>query len=176
MTVTRLIARPLLASIFVMGGVNALKNSKPLAAKAKPLTDKITPLLKSAAPSAPIPTDPQTLVRINAATQIAAAAALATGRAPRLASGVLAASLVPTTLAGHAFWEETDPTAKATQKLNFVKNLSLLGGLLLSTVDTDGKPGVAWRARRAASDVGREARHLRKTARLEAKLAAKSLG
>ena len=28
---------------------------------------------------------------------------------------------------------------------------------MLAAVDTEGKPGVAWRARRAASDVRREA-------------------
>ena len=66
-------------------------------------------MLFRSAPQVPIPSDPQTLVRVNAAVQIAAAAALATNRAPRLSSTVLAASLVPTTLAGHRFWEETDP-------------------------------------------------------------------
>jgi hypothetical protein len=47
----------------------------------------------------------------------------------------------------------------------------MLGGLLLAGVDTEGKPGVAWRARHAATDVRREARHLAKGARREAKLA-----
>ena len=66
-----------------------------------------------------------TIVRINAGLQIVAAAALATGRAPRLSSTVLAASLLPTTIAGHAFWREQDPGAKATQRLNFFKGVSL---------------------------------------------------
>ena len=43
-------------------------------------------------------------------------------------------------------------------------------GLLLAGVDTEGKPGVAWRARRAARDVRREAKVLAKDARHEAKL------
>ena len=110
-------------------------------------------------------------MRINAGAQLLAAAALATGRAPRLSATVLAASLVPTTLAGHAFWDETDPQAKATQRLQFMKNTSILGGLLLAGVDTEGKPGLAWRARRAAADVRREARQVAKDARREAKLA-----
>ena len=46
---------------------------------------------------------------------------------------MLAASLVPTTLAGHRFWEETDPQAKAMQRLQFAKNTSVLGGLLLAS-------------------------------------------
>lgn len=171
MTVTRLIARPLMASMFVVGGVNALRNADALAAKASPVTDKVIPLARRAVPSAPIPTDAKTLVRVNAAAQLLAAAALATGRAPRLASTVLAASLVPTTVAGHRFWEESDPGARTNQQIHFFKNLSMLGGLLLAGVDTEGRPGIAWRARHAATDVRREARHLAKDARREARLA-----
>jgi len=47
----------------------------------------------------------------------------------------------------------------------------MMGGLLLAGVDTEGKPGVAWRARRAARDVRREARHLQQQARAEARVA-----
>ena len=42
---------------------------------------------------------------------------------------------------------------------------------MIAAGDTDGKPGVAWRARRAAKDARRETRHLAATARREAKLA-----
>lgn len=171
MTITRLLARPMLASIFVAGGINAIRNTEGHASKAKKVTDKVVPAAQKAAPALPIPTDPATLVRINAGAQILAAAALATGRAPRLSAGVLAASLVPTTLAGHSFWDETDPQARATQRLQFFKNTSVLGGLLLAAVDTEGKPGLAWRARRAAADVRREAKQVAKDARREAKLA-----
>jgi putative oxidoreductase len=171
MTITRLLARPMLATIFVAGGVNALRNTEGHAAKAKKVTDKVVPAAQKAAPQVPIPTDPATLVRINAGAQILAAAALATGRAPRLSASVLAASLVPTTLAGHAFWNETDPQARNAQRLQFYKNTSVLGGLLLAAVDTEGRPGLAWRARRAAADVRRETRHVAKQARREAKLA-----
>ena len=104
MTITRLLARPMLATIFVVGGANALRKTEAHAEKAKKVTDKVVPLAQQAAPSLPIPSDPATLVRINAGAQILAAAALATGRAPRLSATVLAASLVPTTLAGHRFF------------------------------------------------------------------------
>ncbi len=100
-----------------------------------------------------------------------AALALATNRMPRISSAVLAATLVPTTAAGHRFWEEKEPaTKKAMQRVQFFKNASIMGGLLLAAVDTEGKPGLAWRARRAASDVRREARVLAKDARHQAKL------
>ncbi|WP_372735818.1 DoxX family protein [Nocardioides sp.] len=171
MTLSRVIARPMLASMFLLGGVNALRNAQQQAERAKPVTDRLVPLAQKAAPAVPVPSDPVTLVRINAVAQVGAGLALATGRAPRLSAAVLAASLVPTTAAGHRFWEEQDPTKRAQQRVHFFKNLSIFGGLLIASGDTDGKPGVAWRARRAATDARKEARHLAASARREAKLA-----
>ena len=43
------------------------------------------------------------------------------------------ASLVPTTLSVHSFWEAPEAERPA-QKIQFLKNLSMLGGLLLATV------------------------------------------
>ena len=173
MTATRVIARPLLASMFVVGGVNALRNAPALAQKAKPVTDRLRPALEKAFPQASVlPEDPESLVRVNGAAQVVAGAALATGRVPRLSSAVLFLTLAPTTAAGHRFWEESDPEARANQQIHFFKNLSMLGGLLLASVDTEGRPGLAWRARHGARAARREARHLKR----EAKLAAKSIG
>ncbi len=172
MTFTRLLARPMLASMFLVGGANALRNAPALAAKARPVTQKLTPLAEKAVPQAPVPSDPVTLVRVNAVAQILAGLTLATGRAPRLSAAVLAATLVPTTAAGHRFWEEEDPAQRSNQRIHFFKNVSMLGGLIIAGVDTEGRPGVAWRARRAAQDARREARHLAATARREARLAA----
>jgi len=175
MTLTRLIARPMLASMFVAGGVHALKNAEARAIRAKPVIDTVVPMVQMVAPGAPIPTDPKTLVRINAGVQVLTGLALATGRAPRLSAFALAATLVPTTLASHRFWEESDPDSKANQRVHFFKNVSMMGGLLLAGVDTEGKPGLAWRAKHGVSDVRREAKHLRKAARREARLVAKSV-
>ncbi len=175
MTPTRLLARPMLASMFLAGGINALRHTDQLAARARPAVDKTVPKIQQALPDLPIPSDPKTLVRANAAVHLLGGLALATGRVPRLSALALAASMVPTTLVGHPFWEASDPTTRATQRVEFFKNLSMVGGLLLAGVDTEGRPGLAWRARRAAADASRGARQLRKTARREAKLAAKSV-
>jgi putative oxidoreductase len=172
MTVTRLIARPMLATMFVVGGLDSLRNAKEKADAAAVVTDRVVPLAEKVAPQLPIPSDPATLVRLNGAAQVAAGLLLATGKAPRLSSTVLAATLVPTTAAGHRFWEVEDPAQRAGQKVHFFKNVSMLGGLMIAAVDTEGRPGVAWRARRAAKDARREARHLAAAARREAKLAA----
>ena len=41
----------------------------------------------------------------------------------------------------------------------------MFGGLLIAAVDTEGKPGVAWRAQHAVGSARREAKHLRREAK-----------
>ncbi len=171
MTAIRLIARPMLASMFVIGGLDSVRNPSGKVPKAEKVTEQVPTIAAKIAPGLPVPTDPATLVRINGAVQVVAGLALATGRAPRLSALALAASLAPTTYAGHPFWEEKDKSARSMQRTQFFKNVSMMGGLLIAGVDTEGRPGVAWRARRAARDVRREAKVLARQARTEARLA-----
>ncbi|WP_139980789.1 DoxX family protein [Nocardioides litoris] len=163
MSLSRLVARPLIASGILYGAQGVLRNPAPVAPKAAPVTDKIVPAAQRA--GLPLPEDTVQLVRLNAAAQIVGALAIGTGRAPRLGAAIVAASLVPTTIAGHAFWAESDPAAKKTHTLQFFKNLTMIGSLIVVAGDTDGKPGVAWRTRRAAKDAQREAKHLRTVAK-----------
>ena len=169
MAISRVFARPMLASMFLVGGFNAVKNPERVAPRAQPITDRLVPLLQKAVPM--LPSDPVTLARINGGVQLVAGATLATGKAPRLSAAALALSLIPTTAAGHRFWEEQDPTQRANQRIHFFKNVSMLGGLIIASGDTEGQPGVLWRTRRAARDARREARHLARSARREAALA-----
>jgi putative oxidoreductase len=169
MGLIRAVARPMLASIFVVQGFNKLRAPDSVAARAKPVTDRLTPLLEQYAPQAP--TDPRTLVRISGAVDLTAGAMLATSRFPRLASLVLAGSLVPTTIAVHPFWRDGDPAEKANDRVHFLKNVALAGGLLLAGVDTEGRPGLRWRTRHAASDTRKAARAAAREARLTARAA-----
>jgi len=146
MSLTRRAARPMLASVFVASGVDTLRNPEPREAMAEPVASKIASRL-------PLPDDTTQLVRINAGVQVGAGLLLSIGRFPRLASLALAGSVVPTTLAGHRFWEEDDPSAKSKQQVQFLKNVGLLGGLILAAVDTGGAPSLGWRAKRAAKRV-----------------------
>ena len=131
----------MLASSFVVMGYQVLRNPKPLQPAAAEVGVPI-------AETVGLPSDPLTLVRINAGVQLGAGVLLALGRFPRAASLALAASLVPTTLAGHRFWEETDPAEKKTQIVHCLKNAGILGGLLTSALDTGGRPSVFWSSRR----------------------------
>jgi putative oxidoreductase len=147
----------MLASMFIAGGINSLKNADYLAERAKPVTDRLEPLLAKATGSAPVPLDAKTMVRANGLIHIGDGAALATGRWPRLSALTLAATLVPTTFAGHRFWEDSDPQMRANQRVHFFKNVSMLGGLLLASVDTEGRPGLSWRAQNQAARAKKQA-------------------
>ena len=154
MPVVRLLARPLLASMFVANGVESVMHPE---AKAGP-AGEIAPALAQRSP-VPLPADPVQFVRVTGAVQVAAGLMLATGRMPRLAALALAATLVPTTYAVHPFWAEADPEARTGQRHQFLKSASVLGGLLITAVDTGGKPSLVYRgkdaAHRASQKVGR---------------------
>ncbi|MGZ4483623.1 MAG: DoxX family protein [Nocardioidaceae bacterium] len=175
MNLIRLVARPMLASTFIYGGINALRYTAALAEEAKPVNDEIREVAHKVAPSLPVPEDDKTMVRLNAGVHIVAGLGLATGKFPRASALTLAATVLPTTAAGHPFWQEKDKAARADQMTHFFKNLSMLGGLVIAGFDTEGRPGVAWRAQHAVGSAKKEAKHLRKTAKREAKLAAASV-
>lgn len=78
--------------------------------------------------------EPELMVRFNGAAMVAGGVALSLNILPRAAAGGLAAALVPTTLAGHAFWEYEDETQRRMQRLHFLKNTALIGGLLAFAV------------------------------------------
>jgi len=163
MTVVRRIARPMMAAIFVTSGLDMLRHpAKPAQAAA--------PVIKALAGRMNLPDDPELIVRADGATMLVAGTMLGLGKLPRLAALALAVTLVPTTYAAHAFWTVEDPTERAQQRIHFLKNVGLLGGVLLASVDTAGEPGLAYRARR----VGYEARRQTSLAKREARHAAKS--
>jgi putative oxidoreductase len=105
-----------LAAMFITGGADAMLSPGPRTTKAAELG---------------VPLDPELAVRVNGAAMLAAGVALALGLWPRLAAGVLAGTLVPTTLAGHPYWQFDDPAARRQQRTHFFKNVGLLGGALL---------------------------------------------
>ncbi|GAB2631595.1 DoxX family protein [Streptomyces capparidis] len=162
MALLRRVARPLLASTFIHSGLYTYRHPGAIAPAAEPVVNAMAEYVPS------MPKDAEQAVRVNGAIHIAAGTMLALGRMPRLAALVLAASLVPTTIAGHAFWKAEDPQERAQQKVHFYKNLSMFGGLLIVAADTHGHPSLAWRSRRAVASARREAKSMRRTARTAA--------
>ena len=166
MSLVRRVARPMLAAIFVAGGIEALRHPATRARRAQPLVDR-------AAEPLGLPQDPELLVRANGALMIGAGALLATGRFPRVAAAALAGTLVPATVVEYPFWEAEDPQQRRDQQIQVLKNVGLLGGLLLAAVDTEGRPGLAYRAKMAGDSISRTARTTRREARMAARLAGK---
>ncbi|THA51378.1 DoxX family membrane protein [Streptomyces sp. A1136] len=141
MAVLRKLARPLLAAPFVTGGLHTLRHPEAAAESAQPVVRAVGKRIPA------LSGDPLKLVRVNSAIQAGAGLLFATGRAPRLAALTLAATLVPTTLTGNAFWTVEDPQERARQRSRFLTDLSALGGLLIAAADTHGKPSLAYRSR-----------------------------
>ncbi|RFU22370.1 DoxX family protein [Geodermatophilus marinus] len=145
----RRIARPLLASSFVYGGIQTLRKPQDRVPGARPIVEAVAEQADKQLP-VEVPRDVEQWVKADAAVKVAAGSMLALGKLPRLSALLLTVSVVPTTLAGHRFWEHEDPDERFGQLADFLKNTSMLGGLLLATADTAGRPSVGYRARRAA--------------------------
>lgn len=111
---SRRLSQALLAAIFVDAGLAAARDPGPRVAKAAALG---------------LP-EPEQAVRFNGVAMVVGGAAMALDVTPRLAAAGLIAALVPTTVAGHAFWEFEGPERDG-QLLQFCKNLGLIGGLVL---------------------------------------------
>jgi len=113
----------LLSAIFIAGGAEAFLKPGGRAVKVA---------------NAGIP-EAEKAVELNAATMVIAGTALAFGFMPKVAATVLIGSLVPTTIVGHAFWKETDAANRKNQQTQFLKNLGLIGGLLLVLLEKENK-------------------------------------
>ncbi len=116
MSVAKFIGRALLASIFIKNGLDHLQNPEPIVRAAR---------------GAEIP-QPELAVQINSGVMVGAGALLALGLLPRLAGTALAASMVPTTVIGHPFWDKNGKE-REQQQTQFLKNLALFGALIYVT-------------------------------------------
>ncbi len=121
-------ARILTGSTYVLLGFDALR-----APGAR--VDQAATVLGAVRKVVPLPADDTLVVRGNAAVQVLAGTLLALGRAPRLSALALAGSLVPTTLAGHVYWTIEDPAVRKQQRIQFHKNMAMIGGLLFAVLD-----------------------------------------
>ena len=138
MTVLRAVALPMLASIFAIQGYDTMRHPERVSARAEPVVRPLAERISA------VPDKTEEAVRINGAIQFAAGSLLAMGLLPRLSSLAIAATLVPTTVAGHRFWEAQDEQERAQQRIHFLKNLAIFGGLLIASADTAGRPSLAW--------------------------------
>ncbi|MGV9284396.1 DoxX family protein [Streptomyces sp. NPDC003730] len=170
MSLLRLAGRPMLASMFVAGGLQSLRRPQDVAPAAEPVVRPVTDRVSV------LPDGTEQLVRLNGAVHVVGGLMLGLGRCPRVAALALAATLVPTTLAAHRFWEAEDASDRAQQRIHFLKNLSMMGGLLIAADDTGGAPSWLWRGRHAARGLRRDAHLVQRTVRATAGPASRAGG
>jgi putative oxidoreductase len=97
--------------------------------------DQAAPMLAAMRSIVPLPADDELIVRGNGAAQALGGALLVVGKAQRMSAVALAASLIPTTMAGHAFWVIEDSATRKQQRVQFLKNMAMIGGLLFAFLD-----------------------------------------
>jgi len=120
----------LLSVIFLAGGARALIYPDRLIPQTGWHPDPLMPAPDQADPRWPLETT--TLVRLHGAAQFGAGVLLASGFLRRPAAAVLAASLIPATIARHAFRTRHEPGKRRRQQVDFLTDLGLLAALLLA--------------------------------------------
>ncbi|MEJ5915184.1 hypothetical protein [Pseudokineococcus sp. 1T1Z-3] len=170
MTIMRRLARPLLAAAFVDQGVQLVRRPGDHAEVWSPLVEQVRQPLGLG------DTSTATLVRADGAAMAVSALLFGLGRLPRASALVMAASMAPAAVAEHAFWRADSVETRKQQRTLFLKDLALVGAALVSVVDTEGRPGLSWRGRRAAKDASRASKAASKVARREARHAAHTAG
>lgn len=147
--ILRKIARPMIASVYIADGADTLLHTSEHTEGAESVIKRVRAILPRNY-ARRLPRDPELVVRAVGATKVGAGTTLAVGFLPRASATVLAATAVPTILARHAFWETQDKEERNARRSGFLTNVALLGGLLITSGDTAGKPGLKWRADKAA--------------------------
>ncbi len=142
MSISRRLARPLLASSFVASGVDALLHPDSHVERFR----KVEPALEKAGIPPAIASDTRLLVRVSGGITALAGLMLATNRSPRSAALTLAAMTVPVTLVNNPIWAASGKERKRDMRRGLLTGASLVGGLLIAGLDRDGKPSLAWRA------------------------------
>jgi uncharacterized membrane protein YphA (DoxX/SURF4 family) len=128
----------MLASSFIFTGLDRLRHADATVAQ-------LAPVLRPLSAALPVNVSEKNLARGLAGAQIGAGVLLATGKMSRLAAVVLALTAGLGTVVEHRTAETTTKEQRIRRRNQLTKNLGLIGGALLASVDTAGRPGLAWR-------------------------------
>ncbi|GAA4363582.1 DoxX family protein [Paeniglutamicibacter cryotolerans] len=150
MSLIRLIARPLLASSFVYAGLERLRKPLETSRSLEPNLRRVSSLVPQASTAAE---HPVLMARIIGGVQVGAGILLALGKAPRTAALLLVGTSAVTAVSDSAA-----QTGFKDRSSSLLKNLSLVGAVLLAAADTAGKPSLAWRTQHLGKDAGRQLR------------------
>jgi putative oxidoreductase len=87
------------------------------------------------------------LVPVSGVLSILGGVSILIGYKTRIGATMIIVFLVPVTLLFHHFWTVTDPGARSIQMVDFMKNISILGGALMILVHGPGEYSLDSRAR-----------------------------
>jgi|SRR5690625_4138383 len=137
----RHIARPLLASVFIVDAIDALRNPDEHAEKLAPVQGTLDRVHDSVPV---IPSNQRTLVRLHAGVTLGAGVLFALGKAPRTCATVLAAAAAPAAVLAH-------PVKSKQQRQENLSSLlaraAAIAGLTFAAADRQGSPSLGWRYR-----------------------------
>lgn len=117
--IARLVGRAAFACVFVVYGIDSVTNPG----------GRVDLVANAGLPM------PNVSVRLNGVVMTGAALALIAGIRPRASATILAASLVPTTVVGHAYWDQEEPAARMNERVHFFKNVTVFGGAILVALE-----------------------------------------
>jgi putative oxidoreductase len=112
---TAVVGRAMLGSAFIVFGFEAVK---------EPGEGRILAAARLGLPN------PEALVRANGAAMVVGGLSVALGLYPRVGAAALVGSMIPTTYAGHPYWQHQDEAKRFADRIHFFKNLSLIGALV----------------------------------------------
>lgn len=139
MNVIRTLARPLLASVFIVDAIDALKRPDEHVEKLQPM-ESVIAKASDAVPA--MPSNMRTLVRLHAAVTLGAGVLFALGKAPRTSATVLALASAPAAIVAHPV------RTKAQREQNLpglLAKAAAIAGLSFAATDRQGEPSLAWR-------------------------------
>lgn len=153
MSLVRKFARPVLASSFVLSGVERLKSP----ADANEHLAKAIDLAAKANPQLTVLRGQEKLIgQALAGAQVAAGTLFALGKLPRISSTVLLATGATNAYIEYRATEANTKDEKKTRARSALTNASLLGAIAITAADTDGNPSLAWRANKLGHDIAKK--------------------
>lgn len=149
----RTIARPMLASVFVWNGVETLREPQKHLASTEALLSSLRKALPAEYRDA-LPKNPQLVTQGLAGAKVISAVLFGLGKMPRLSATVLSltqlVSLLENTPLGRG-----DNKSQEEARTGLLTDTALLGALAIIAQDTEGKPGLRWRADQASKKVAK---------------------
>ncbi|MFW0109680.1 DoxX family protein [Rothia sp. P6271] len=152
MSFVRRLARPLLASSFIISGVERLRDADSTVHlnRALELSSKAVPQLES------FKGQEKLVGQVIAGTQVVAGTLFALGKFPRLSSVTLLGTGILNAYVEYQATEANSSEERASRRRHALTNGSLLGAIAIAAVDRDGNPSLAWRANQLSEKMAKK--------------------